>query len=212
VNKFKSNSSLEFDKLNTFFGYHFAFSEARGCLTDNPAEELTKLYLTFIYENNIASLTQHRDKRFRTRLKDIFNESRILDRVDTKGVFINGRHTSFKIDFQYINSRPNLIQPISFSQKEMQERKEQEGTAIIWQYRFNEIQHIEGFESSNIIAVVEPPRKKDKMYTNAVSILKESPAEILDFNTDSMAALIKKIEREAHLLNVQTLVRPQFFQ
>jgi hypothetical protein len=94
----------------------------------------------------------------------------------------------------------------------MQERKEQEGTAIIWQYRFNEIQHIEGFESSNIIAVVEPPRKKDKMYTNAVSILKESPAEILDFNTDSMAALIKKIEREAHLLNVQTLVRPQFFQ
>lgn len=110
------------NKIRSTHSNQILFSDLKGILADNLAEEFDQLFSEIVY-SKIEKQRKHRDvatvTSMRSRMKRAFNEAKLIEKnLVTESPVIEGQYNEMiPFDFKYLNGKPNYIANVSIPEK-----------------------------------------------------------------------------------------------
>lgn len=180
--------------LNQFvngFQHCLRFSEIRATLTDDPVQEVEKLYDLYVTIDSRERATrgQITKKQIKKLFRQAFKHFQIDENVE-EDVPVAGRYLTTQFDFKYSNHEPHLLQSISLDLQNTELAIDQ-----IKALRGGAEDVKERDKSIHIVAALYPSEKDVDLFNNAKSFLKQAGCDVRDLRQESEENIVGELKK-----------------
>lgn len=177
------------------------FTKPKGIITQDLDKEFDRLFEDLIFKEELVKKYKAIEERtMKSNVRKRFDEFGLIKNniVKENHVEIDRFGDLIKIDFKYVNGKPNLIKNISLdtiSKDPMDHSK-------LWLKNYEEIKRAsinEGIEKNIHLIYCLPLEDKNNMNSSIISCLKEASDELIDFrDSEKVDYFVNKVVEVAH--------------
>lgn len=199
----KMGNFFENNMLHKIFSAHsnqLQFTEPRGIITQDLDKDFERLFEELVFKGTTIKKEKVIEERtMRSDVKKMLNKFDLIKNniVKENHIEIDRFGSEIKIDFKYINGKPNLVKNLSLDPK----NREPMDHAKLWLKNYEEIKSNairEGVD--NKIQLIYCLPLEDRCENNSImSCLNVASDELIDYrDSDKIDYFVKKVANTAH--------------
>lgn len=200
----KMGSFSDNQLLNKIFSAHsnqLQFTEPRGIITQDLDKEFDRLFVELVFKESIIKREQViEERKMRSDVRAMFNKFDLIKKniVKENHIEIDRFGSNIKIDFRYVNGKPNLVKTLSLDPK----NKEPMDHAKLWLKNYEEIKsNVKSTGVDNKIQLIYclPSDERSDLNTSIMSCLNVASDELINYrDSEKVDFFINKVVNTAH--------------